>query len=314
MSSGITKYGFTIFRWAVAIFCFTFLAYKIYNSGDSYYSALKILAYGDNTVLLIITVLLMLANWAVESLKWKIGSAVIQKINYANAVSSVMAGLAVSMAGPNRTGEFLGRITALDKPNRIKGSFVSVHISLAQTVVTIIAGLLALMIISPPLLPASFNNAVFNALLPCIMLFSLLLYYRFADFYRIFKTKPFNKWIRDAILEEIIISRKALTINLILSILRYAVFITQFVIVFRIFGISLSSSDLYLASAVIYLLMAVVPSLAIAELGIRGAVAVYIMDLFDVAATPVIAATSLLWLINIAVPAAVGAVVLALKK
>ncbi len=314
MSTNFSKYGFSIFRWVIALSCFIFLGFKIAGSGDSFSSALVVMTQPGNILLICLLILLMFFNWGIEALKWKNGAAVIEKISFPGSVSSVLAGVAVSMLGPNRTGEFIGRITALKPDNRTRGSFISIHISLAQTVVTIIAGLLSLMIINPALLPAKINSAVLFVFLPLLMIFFLLLYFRFADFYRIMKIRPLSRWFKNTDFESMRISNRTLTLNLLLSFLRYAVFITQFVLTFRIFGIALDTTDLYLSSAIIYLLIAVVPSFALAELGVRGTVAVYVMDLFSVASTPVIAASTLIWAVNIAIPAAAGAIILALRK
>lgn len=310
----IKQYGFTLFRWAVALFCFAFLGYKIYYSGSEFSSAVQVISDPGNLLLLIFIIAMMLVNWAIEAVKWKTGAAVIEKISFVNSFSSVLAGIAVSMAGPNRTGEFLGRVTALKKENRVAGSFVSVHISLAQTAVTIIAGALALLIIDPSFFPVKVNSVALYVFLIGLIILSLIVYFRFADLYKLLKRKPFSGWFKKTDFEGITISNKVLTINLLLSVFRYAVFISQFVLTFRIFGIVSDITDLYLCSALIYLIMAVIPSFALAELGIRGTVAVYVMALFSVSSAPVIAASTLIWVVNIAVPAVAGAVILALRK
>lgn len=308
------QHGFTLFRWIVALLCFIFLGYKLADSGNEISSALDVFSQAENTFLLCIVIALMFVNWGIEAFKWKLGASTIEKINYKNSFYSVLAGLAVSMVGPNRTGEFLGRITALSPDKRMAGSFVSVHISLAQTVVTLVVGFCSVLLLDPAFLPVLINPFLLAILISLLSIISLVVYYRFRLVFKVFKRPPFLKWFSNLKLEEVAINNRTLSLNLFLSLLRYAVFISQFVILMKISGIPLNIPDMYIASALIYLLMAVLPSFALADLGIRGTVSVYVMGLFGITSTPVIIAASVLWVVNIAVPAAAGAVVLAFRK
>ena len=65
---------------------------------------------------------------------------------------------------------------------------------------------------------------------------------------------------------------------------------------------------------VIYLIMAIIPSIALADLGIRGSVSLYILGLYfarygNGVPTPevsILAASTALWLINLILPALLG--------
>ena len=78
----ISKYGFTFFRWTVAILCFIFLGYKLAGSGNEISSALDVFSQPENTFLLCIVIAMMFVNWGIEALKWKVGASTIEKINY----------------------------------------------------------------------------------------------------------------------------------------------------------------------------------------------------------------------------------------
>ncbi|MBK6639803.1 MAG: hypothetical protein IPG39_00450 [Bacteroidetes bacterium] len=93
----------------------------------------------------------------------------------------------------------------------------------------------------------------------------------------------------------------------LLSAFRYLVFSYQFILMLEFFGVSLPYFEAMRYIMLIYLVMAVVPSIALSELTVRGSVALYFLS--PVAANPagILAATSVLWMINLAFPAILGA-------
>jgi hypothetical protein len=60
--------------------------------------------------------------------------------------------------------------------------------------------------------------------------------------------------------------------------------------------------------AMTFFVMSVVPTFAIAELGIRAAVAAYFFGKLTIDVLPVLNATFSLWLINLAIPALAGSI------
>ena len=79
------------------------------------------------------------------------------------------------------------------------------------------------------------------------------------------------------------------------------------ILMLEFFGVSLPYLEAMRFITLIYLVMAVVPSIALSELTVRGSVALYFLS--PAAANPaaILAATSVLWLINLAIPAILGA-------
>ena len=57
-----------------------------------------------------------------------------------------------------------------------------------------------------------------------------------------------------------------------------------------------------------YFVMTAIPTIAITELGVRGSVAVYFIGLLTANVSNIFMASSMLWLINLAVPALIGVV------
>ena len=76
------------------------------------------------------------------------------------------------------------------------------------------------------------------------------------------------------------ISSKELLGVLLLSLFRYLIFSTQFFLLLRIFGADLPIVQGIILIPVIYLMMAMVPTIALTELGIRGSVSIFVIGLY----------------------------------
>jgi hypothetical protein len=82
------------------------------------------------------------------------------------------------------------------------------------------------------------------------------------------------------------------------------------------FGLHITYFDALVLISLVYFIMAVIPTIALTELGIRGSVAIYFFGLY-LAKFPgimttenvgVFAASTLLWMINLGIPALIGTV------
>ncbi|MBL0343488.1 MAG: hypothetical protein IPP71_23095 [Bacteroidetes bacterium] len=74
-----------------------------------------------------------------------------------------------------------------------------------------------------------------------------------------------------------------------------------------LFGIDFSYLESMRLIALIYLVMAVVPSIALSELTVRGSVALYFLSPLTGNSAGIIAATTFLWFLNLIIPAIFGA-------
>lgn len=85
--------------------------------------------------------LFTLANWALESLKWRILLKPIEAISWKASFKSILSGLPFAIITPNRVGEFGGRILVLSPENRKKGTFATWVGGWFQGYVTFFAGI-----------------------------------------------------------------------------------------------------------------------------------------------------------------------------
>jgi len=256
-------------------------------------------------------------NWSLEAIKWKLLLKNKEEISFFVAIKAILSGASISAVSPNRTGDYFGRIFVLKKTKFWEGVFITLIGSYAQTITTLIFGGMALFgFIAPSLL--STENVDSNKLIYfqyayfTILTILIVLYFRISI---IVKLVP-QKWIKIHKYVNIFIKYKfnQLSTTLSISILRYLVFSFQFYILLFAVGINfLNPFEGLLVTSAIFLINTIRPSIALLEVGIRGSVAIFVMGLFLANKeynfhidNAMLLASSLLWLINIILPAIIG--------
>src|SRR4029078_12723845 len=94
-------------------------------------------------------ILLMIVNWSIETIKWKISVAPIQKVSFIKAFKAVLSGVSFSVSTPNRIGEYLGRVLYMDDGNRLKTISITIVGSISQLIITLLMGCIGLFVLRP---------------------------------------------------------------------------------------------------------------------------------------------------------------------
>jgi hypothetical protein len=256
-------------------------------------------------------------NWSLEALKWKLLLKKKEKVSFGLALKAILSGASISAVSPNRTGDYLGRIFVLKETKFWEGVFITIIGSYAQTITTLLFGGIALFgFLAPALISSESVDSsrlfIFQYAYFIILSILILLYFRISIISRIVpqKWKRFHKYVN------IFIKFKfnELSTALSISILRYIVFSIQFYILLIAVGINfLYPFDALLLTSAIFLINTIRPSIALLEIGIRGSVAIFVLNLFLTENqinlhldNAILLASSLLWLINIIIPAILG--------
>lgn len=79
-------------------------------------------------------------------------------------------------------------------------------------------------------------------------------------------------------------------------------------------GINIAATDAFCSIALMYCFVSVIPSFALAEWGVRGSMALLFIAPLGGLPTQIVAATVALWLVNVAVPAIAGVIVIMLAR
>jgi hypothetical protein len=263
-------------------------------------------------------VLLMTANWGLEARKWQVLIGHIQKVSFRDAFRAILSGQALGFSTPNRIGELFGRAVFLDEGNRLRGIVLSLVGGLSQTIITLLAGLLALIYLRWDILPATdqvagvsvvwFTGFVAATAIGVGMF--ILLFFRIAWVIRALEKIRFVNKYRFLIEELENLRRKELTRILLLSVYRYIVFIVQYILLLQVFDVAVSVMHAVCMVGVMLLVLAIVPTIALAELGFRGKVSLQLFGLISANTLGIIATTAGIWIINLIIPAIAGSLFL----
>jgi hypothetical protein len=289
---------------------------------SSHWQHIKEVLQGGGKEYLMATVALMLVNWGLESKKWQILTSHVQPTSLWTSVKSVMAGVSFTMLTPNRLGEFLGRVLYLKDGSRVRAATLMFLGSLSQLVITLIfgvAGIILLMVLTPEIKAQSlgWSTLLVNALLYgsfLVIIIGLFIYFNIGWLIRqIEKLPAFSKY---AYYVHIIgeIHYVELLKLLSISIIRYSVFLVQYALIFRFFEVGISLLPLLAGTATMFLMLAIIPTIALAELGIRGQVSLFVFGLFSNNSLEILVAIAASWIINIIFPAVAGSFMLLTVK
>ena len=267
---------------------------------------------------LVVVVLLMILNWSIEAQKWKISVESIQPVSFLTSFRAILSGVSFSVNTPNRMGEYLGRVLYMQEGNRLRAVALTIVSSMSQLIITLVAGLLGLIFIKQRIQAAQiikgFDATIWLQALQYGVVIALLiltlLYFRLSLFTTLvdrLRNSDRYSWLVKS-LKDI---RATLQLKLLsLSAVRYVVFIMQYFLLFRLFEVDIGWWQTFSAVSVIFLVLAIIPTFAIAELGLRGNVSLKLLELYSANSLGISITTVTIWLINLVIPAIVGSLLI----
>lgn len=292
-----------LIKTAIFIFSFWFIFEKIKTSSIQF--NISAAFEKENAFLLFLTFGLMFVNWGLEALKWRFLISPLERITFRTSLKSIFAGVTVSIFMPNRVGEFAGRIFFLEKADKIQAVLKNFIGSIMQFLITVFFGAGAIFIFMKTDLSSSINNDFFGLrsmkffLIISLVLLTAVLFFnkyrsRFSE-----RTQLYFRTVFDT-------PKKDLMITFLISLLRYLVFMTQYILVLRSLEINPDFMTAFVLIAITFLITSVVPSFALTEIATRGAAAVFLFGAVTGDSIGVMTASFIVWFINLALPALIG--------
>ncbi|RLD90060.1 MAG: hypothetical protein DRJ09_05345 [Bacteroidetes bacterium] len=310
-------------RLIVIILAFYFLYDQLFHRKDLTSLPETLSLFSDRKgfwLLLTIVIMLIPANIVLETFKWKFLISKLENVSFINAFKAVLTGITVSMFMPNRTGDYFGRVFILKKADRFQAILSTMLGSMAQLITTILFGFVSVAFLYPQFVNlVDFSIWLYVGLLILLVIAAFTIvfaYLEFAAFTDILKRITGREYRRIEKYAQVFSwyhSRELLKV-LLFSIFKYLVFSFQFFLLLKAFGVTINYFESMLLIAMVYLLMSIIPTIALSEIGIRGSVSIYVFETWmqmtgawsDSSAIGVVTASSLLWLVNLAFPALIG--------
>ena len=290
---------------ALGIVCFLFIWFKIIDQFTTEKKELFISTLKNERTLYLFSfaILLMIPNWLIESFKWKLITSSIEKISYIASVKGVFSGICIGNLTPGRIGEFAGKLIYFKPENRSKITVTHFVCGSTQLFVTVFIGLISLLLF--------FNGKNTEPGFFIIsLIFSTLAF--FALLFILIKTKTIYKWISELKwlkkfqLGTVDFSRKIILNLILLSVLRYVVFSSQYIILLKICGANATYSELFVPVSISFMLMSTIPMISFIEVAVRAGIALVLFSSYISNDLLIVSASSALWLINIIIPSIIG--------
>ena len=235
---------------------------------------------------LIFLFFLMILNWYLEVLRWKVSIKSFEKITTRDSWCDVLSGLAMNWLLPFTIGDFLARIrTKRDKYKTSAAILLNRGIMLLLSTILGIFGLMSFHV-------NYLKIDVFPFFLTGLLLIGLLCFRN--------RLRKYQRYFDDL--------KRHLLIKIIsISIFRYCVFVIQFLMLLKVFIPEISNWILIAGIGWIFFFRSIVPSF-FGGIGLReGAAYVFFYSIVpDIMS--VIIPVFLLWLLNTALPSVLGSV------
>lgn len=307
--------------WILKVLVSTFVVWFIYQRIQSAqlelgvwnFLSLEVIHWPSAALIFLLSMVLMMFNWGMEVIKWKHLIDRQHSITWRTATKGVLSGVSFGVFSPNRTGEFIGRILSLRPEQRVMGTLMSFVNGLAQTTATFAFGLVGMILLLTLIGEARLGmipNMVLRMTLLLTLILLVLIYYRLphlgpwlAGFNKLSRWKPqLTAMVR--------LSSETMTKLLYLSLLRFMTFIAQYMLLFFVVFESPQWLGLLGSSILTLFSSTLLPFLPIPDLLLRETFALGYFELFSFDPVKVSVVVFGVWLINVALPAMLGTLVL----
>jgi len=282
-----------------------YLIYKLagFSHWDELRDSLSDGSFGWGYLLLVVA--LLPVNFILEALKWQKVARHVSTLSLRRSLLSVVAGASIGFITPNRTGEIAGRMRFLQLKSIHAAWSPAIVNSATQNLAILIAGLPSLIVFIALSDEVPIGKLYLLLLVLLLMTGSVLLL-----LIPMLTSRLKHRWIKRYLPGIENYSRTDLLTATFLSMVRFAVFNLQLYVVFLFSGVDLSFADALIALPASYLVVTFTPSVAWSELIVRGSALVYFTTAVGYPAANAVLSAAVVWLINSALPAAIGSLVL----
>ena len=257
--------------------------------------------------ILLLMFLLVPINWALESLKWRQLASKVVPITFWDAFRGTLTGLAVGVAAPAQLGDTIGRVAALRSNNRLEAIGAALVSNGIQFYVSVAIGAIGWFGLKDALPMEDGSKQLLSFLLVFVLALGVMVtllrkkltHWNPANIY----LKKLRYYIH--IIGEY--SGSDLLSATFYGLLRYFVFLSQFVMALSLFDFSLNYFELSSCVAIILLAKTLIPAVnVLGDLGLREFTALFVFKQYNLPAEEIITATFLVWILNVLGPILVG--------
>jgi hypothetical protein len=227
----------------------------------------------------------------------------------------IFTGISFSIATPNRFGEFVGRILHLPQDLRLQATGYTFISNFAQLIVTCIAGSIGLQLIALNHFSVSLPTIEVLVLMvkwfaPIFTILFLFIYFKAGLFFSwVAQIKILHRW-QDKLVQLSTLSPALLSKVLFYSLLRYAIILVQYWLIFQVIGVEVDLWQTSVAISIMLFVLSIVPTISLVELGLRWQISILVFAPFTANVFGLTMGVTLIWGLNMILPAGIGALLM----
>ncbi|MBN2744636.1 lysylphosphatidylglycerol synthase-like protein [Breznakibacter xylanolyticus] len=248
-------------------------------------------------------IVLQVINFMLESTKWHALILTIHHQTLRQSIWQTLGGTTVGAITPARLGEPAGRLWGIPKEKRLKALILGFLGGILLSLIITIGGLTALIFFNPFQTTLSAVNLTHAAWMMALIISGIWIWHRFI---RPDSLKAIILKIQNALK---MVTGTRLALLSLLTAARYICFAAQLLLWFKFFSPTTALSEIMAPLAIYYLMVTVIPSFFVADLGIRGSIGVFIFSLTGINIVAIISAIFCQWLITTCGPTLLGSLV-----
>lgn len=287
---------------------FTFIYTKVNGFDERVFAELPYLFHLQQIEYLVLFVGLAVSNWVLEIIKWQTIITPVKKITFQEAAKQTLASLMVSLATPNRIGEYGAKTCYFEKKAWKQVALLNFVGNSGQMLITLIFGGVGLFILimnyQLTLSPIKITTMVL------IGLGLLSVGYYFKGKHWLIQGLSINNVINYITKLDPKIKLQVL----LLSLLRYMCFSYLFVQLVWFFGSDIPFWEAYPLVISMYVLSSFIPTLFVFDVVVKGGIALWLFSLAGVPELTILSTVIAMWLLNFVLPSLIGSYYVATFK
>jgi hypothetical protein len=253
-----------------------------------------------SALFLFLFIFLAAGNWFFEILKWKTVTSIVAPISFKTALQQSLSALTVSLATPNRIGDYGAKIMYFPSNKRKQILLLNFFSNAVQMTITCIFGFIGVFYTLQKF-SIEYSRTKLILFLICILLLGAVGY--------LFKEKQLllKGLSISSVLSYLSKIQRSIKMKVgIYALIRYFIFSFLFYSLLLFFGAEISFSEAIPLLFSMYLFVSVIPTIFIFDLVVRGGVAVWLFSMVGVSELTILSTVLSIWLLNFVFPAIWG--------
>jgi len=255
--------------------------------------------------------LMWMANLSAEVKKWQLLMRPYHLVSFKAGFQQVLAGSVTAILSPGRVAEPGGRMLLIPREHRETALLTTSLGGFIQTLIISLTGLVCLVHTG-----RSMNLSFFSSwpLIFYYLILSLVGVILLITLYYLSNRIPFLQKIKGHLFQ-LKKLKPVLTMKIIgWTFIRYSIYHVQFYLWLKFFDYPITLLQFIWLAPIYFYIITIIPSFLLADVGIRGTVSLFVFTPILAQEPFLLTAILSLWLLNVAIPALLGSIILVKHK